>query len=290
MKVSIVIVNWNAKNDLLAAIASVIAKTQELAYEIIVVDNASHDQSPAAVREKFPQVTVIESEKNRGFNGGNNLGIQKAQGEYILLLNPDTELQNNTIKILCDYLDAHPAVGGVGPMILNDDGTVQLTCARRMPTWWSEFNEAHLLGRAFPNSRFFADNEMRFWDHHDSRPIEALSGACLLFRKSVIEKTSLLDEHYFIYGDDLDLCMQITKAGYSLYYNAAAVVLHHGGHSTRQIPLKRIWMDVTSKSYFMRKNRGPVQWLLYLPSAAIVLFRQSIVAVIRLALPKKNAS
>lgn len=288
MKVSVVIVNWNAKHDVLKAVASVVAKTQDLAYEIIVVDNASSDGSVAALRERFPNLTIIASAKNRGFNGGNNLGIAKAQGEYILLLNPDTELSNNAIKILADYLDAHQEVGAVGPKILNDDGSIQLTCARRMPTWWTEFNEAHLLGRVFPSSHFFTDNEIRFWDHRDSRPIEALSGACMLFRKTVIEKRGMLDERYFIYGDDLDLCMQVAKAGYTLFYNSDAVIVHHGGHSTRQIPLKRIWMDVTSKSYFFRKNRGTGQWLLYLPSAAIVLIRQSVAATLRIIFGRKK--
>lgn len=277
MRVAVVIVNWNARQEVLDCLTSIFDHTKGVEVEVVVVDNNSSDGSVEAIREKFAErVRVIANHDNRGFNAANNQGIAATSAPYICFLNPDTLLHNDALTILMRYMEEHPMVGAVGPKIVNRDGSIQYTAARRVPNWRLEFNAGHLLSKAFPHSRFFEDDTMNTWDHKDSRAVEALSGAAMLFPRAILTKTGPLDEGYFLYADDLDFCVQIARTGATLYYNTDAVVQHLGGRSTDRIPVKRTVIEVRSKIRFYRKNKGIAAVLLYLPTAAVLIIRRAI--------------
>jgi GT2 family glycosyltransferase len=259
MDLTIVIVNWNTRDFLVACLRSLFLHTQGLSFEVYVVDNASADGSADCVASSFPQVHLIANRSNLGFSRANNQALRVAQGEFVALLNPDTSLIENVFLPLVQEMRSRPEVGAAGPMILNGDGrTVQVSCARRLPRLLFNFCDMTGLARRFPRSRLFGAEYMSFWDHGDSRYVEALSGACMVVRKKAIDSVGLLDESQFMYCDDIDWCLRFLAGGWKIYYVAPARVIHFGGEGIKQALLEMNLQVMKAQDHYYRKHNGSV--------------------------------
>ncbi len=256
MKLSTVICNYNTRAELERALTSLAATDAGLAHEVLVVDNASHDGSAAMVRERFPGVRLIESGANRWFSGGNNLGLRAAQGEYALILNPDTILQPGALHTLVAYLDARPAVGGVTPRQYFPDGTLQRNCSRF--NTYSDLLAAYtLLGVLFPGWRARRRRAMWYddWDRTTTRPVEVAPGSCLMARRALLAQVDYFDERLKLFFTDDDLCRKLIGTGAEIHYVAEAAIIHDEHTSLKQTPRlsQRIyWADLLAytRKYF----------------------------------------
>jgi GT2 family glycosyltransferase len=256
IKVSIIIVGYNAREYLQQCLASIFRARQEPAIEVILVDNASTDGSVAMVRELFPQVHIVENTNNTGFAAGNNLGIKRARGEFCLLLNSDTEITGSALRTLVSFLDEHPDAGVVSGRIVYADRSDQ-GVARRFPTPMNAlFGRKTFLTRIFPNNRF-ARRYMICRAHSSSEPFEVdwVSGCCLMIRSSVIEQVGVLDEKFFMYWEDADWCFRIKQKGWKVFCVPEAVVVHHEGKSSRSRMSNRLIMEFNKSVYrYYRKH------------------------------------
>ncbi len=247
---SIIIVNWNGGQVLLDCLASIYAHTPPLPFEVIVVDNASTDGSPERVAAGFPQVRLIQAGRNLGFAGGNNLGLQAAQGRFLLLLNNDTLVREKALGRMVAAMQADPSIGILGCRLLNPDGTLQRSCGL-FPTLWTKFLDLTMLYRLVPVYR------LGHWDYAGERDVDWLSGACLLLRREVYEQIGGLDEGYFMYLEDADLCRRAWQAGWRVHFTPTAEVVHLKGHSSRPALPRLLVEDQRSAYRFFRKHYGP---------------------------------
>lgn len=235
MDVSVCIVNWNTRELLCSCIESIRRHTNpDLRHEIIVVDNCSADGSVEAVRSRFPEVIVIDSKQNLGFARGSNLAASRASGRYVFYLNPDTELVTDAMTGLVAEIESEPRIGAVGCKLLNTDGSIQYTCACDAPSPWNELCSLLALDRMFPRSRLFSARELGYWDHAQSRDVQCLSGACILLPRELDARLKGFDEAHFMYGEDVDLCLRIGRAGYRVRYLASETIYHHEGAGSRK--------------------------------------------------------
>ena len=249
--ISIIIVSWNTSRLLENCLASIFANPPTSSFEIWVVDNASTDDSPRMVREKFPQVHLVENRENVGFARANNQAIQQCSGNYILLLNPDTLVSAGALQALVDFLDQSPEAGAIGAKILNPDGSLQIS-SHPQPTLsrelWRLFHLDSLSPyAAYPSTR---------WETNHPQAVDVLMGACLLLRKEVLDQVGFLDEDYFIYSEEVDLCYRIQRAGWRMYWVPQAEVVHFGGQSTQQVPTEMFLNLYHSKIKYFRKHYG----------------------------------
>lgn len=252
---SIIIVSWNTVSLLDACLASIMAYPSGRHSEVIVVDNASSDGSVHKVRSRYPDVNLIENERNVGFARANNQAIRQAVGRYILLLNPDTEVRSKALETLIRFLEGHEEAGAVGARILNPDGTLQHSCYPA-PTLLNEW--LHL---------FHLDRERRegmdTWDVTEPREVEVLLGACMMIRREALDEVGFLDERFFMYSEEVDFCYRLQKADWSLYWVPQAEVVHHGGQSTRQAATDMFLQLYEGKLLYFRKHYGPGAARLY---------------------------
>ena len=250
---SVIIVNWNVRDLLRECLRSLAAGREQLELEVIVVDSASADGSIAMLREEFPWVRLITCDENVGFPRGNNLGLAEARGDYLLLLNPDTVVVDDALTVLRDYLATHPAVGAVGPQLLNPDGSVQ-SSRRRFPTLATGFFESTWLQGLVPGvlRRYYA------LDLPDDATAEVdwLTGACVMVPRAVYERVGGLDEGYFMYSEELDWCRRIVAAGWKVVYHPPARVIHHVGQSSDQAVTARHINFQRAKLRYYRKYHG----------------------------------
>ena len=255
MTISIVIVNWNVKDLLRDCLQSIFGSDIDAPPEVIVVDNASADGSAAMVRAEFPQVTLIASDENLGFAGGSNLGVSRATGDFIFLLNPDTRLHPDTLRLLRDYLSAHPAVGVVAPQLLWSDGSIQ-SSRRRFPTPATMLWESTLLEQWFPHNRTAA--RYRFEDIPPAEPltVDWAVGAALFLRREVWAQVGGLDESFFMYFEETDWCRRVADAGWQIHYLPAAKVVHFEGQSSGQVVSARAIRFNRSKIRYAEKWFG----------------------------------
>ena len=249
MKLSIVIVSWNTKDLLEACLRSVYAFPPDEPFEVWVVDNKSKDDTVAMVEDKFPQVELIASEDNLGFAGGNNLAIPLCRGEYVLLLNPDTEVKPGALNALVAFMDAHPEAGAAGSRLLNADGSLQPSCHPR-PTLSREFWRMFYLDTFVP----YGSYDMSGWDVTQPREVDVLMGASLLVRKTVLDTVGLLDDGYFMYSEEVDLCFRLQKAGWQLYWVPQSQVVHYWGQSAKQVMAEMFLQLYRGKLRFFRKH------------------------------------
>jgi N-acetylglucosaminyl-diphospho-decaprenol L-rhamnosyltransferase len=233
MDVSIVIVNWNSKEHLQACLDSILANSRGLEYEIVVIDSGSFDGSRQMVRESFPGVKFIQSATNLGFARANNRAYEASRGEYVLFLNPDTEVIGTAIEDMHAALKALPDGGAVGCKLLNSDGTLQSSCVQSIPTILNQLLDSEALRARWPKSRLWGMAAL-FDGSAAPRPVEAISGACLMVKRSAFERVGRFSEDYFMYAEDIDLSFKIGSAGYRNYYIQTATVVHHGGSSSQQ--------------------------------------------------------
>lgn len=253
MLLSIIIVSWNTREllaDCLAAVASELAPFAPGATECFVVDNASSDGSAAMVRARFPWVRLLESSENLGFARGNNLALQQAMGEFVLLLNSDTRLHGGSLAGLVEFLARTPNAGAVGPKLLNGDGTLQPSC-HPMLTPAREFWRLAFLDRLLPRATYKCER----WGNQPHR-VDVIKGACLMLRRQALEQVGFLDEEYFMYTEEMDLCRRLALKGWSLWYIPDAVVTHIGEASSKQVA-ERMYLELyRSKVQFHRKFGG----------------------------------
>jgi GT2 family glycosyltransferase len=250
---SIVIVNWNTRDLLQQCLESIVASQPAFSYEVWVVDNASQDGSVAMVRTLFPWVRLIVNEKNVGFAQANNQAIRASRGAFVLLLNPDTQVMTLALDEMVRFLQENRHVGAVGSRILNPDGTLQPSCYP-FPTLAREAWRLFHLDRLHP----FGVYDMAAWDVTTPRPVEALMGAALMVRREALDQVGLLDEDYFMYTEEIDLCYRLHRGGWALYWLPQARIVHYGGQSTRQVRDAMFLRLYESKVLFFRKRRG---WL-----------------------------
>ncbi len=263
---SIVIVNWNVRNLLRRCLQSIQSTTlpiyQSTNTEIIVVDNASADDSVEMVRAEFPAVRLIANTENRGFPAANNQGIGIAQGRYVFLLNPDTEVVSDALATMVAFADAHPDVGILGPQLL----TPQLwggkrrgvqSSRRRFPTLATAFFESTWLQPYAPRRLL---ERYEFLDQPDDmvQDVDWLYGAALMARREAIEQVGPMDEGYFMYSEELDWCRRFRDAGWRVVYLPAAQIVHHEGKSSEQVVTSRHIHFQTSKVRYFRKYHGRV--------------------------------
>ncbi len=254
MKLSVVIVNYNVKHFLEQCLFSVRNACKGIDSEIYVVDNNSVDGSQAMIREKFPKVKLIANKENLGFSKANNQAIKKASGEYILLLNPDTVVEDDTFVSCIDFMDKHPEAGGLGVKMLDGKGKFLPESKRGLPTPDVAFYKIFGLSRLFPKSRIFGKYHLGYLDKDEVHEVEVLAGAFMMMRKSCLDKTGLLDEEYFMYGEDIDLSYRIMKAGFKNYYFPHTRIIHYKGESTKKHSLNYVYMFYNAMIIFARKH------------------------------------
>ena len=250
---SVVILNWNVRDLLDRCLASI--RSSRYTIEMIVVDNASSDDSVAMVRRQYPQVTLIANDTNRGFTGGNNQGLAAAHGRYVLVLNPDTEIVDESLDRLLDYAEANPTIGAVGPMLLNPDRSIQPS-RRRFPTVLTGFFESTWLQSLAPRGmlrRYYMEDISANVVHE----VDWLNGACTVFRCEVFDRVGVYDDvNFFMYSEELDLCRRIKQAGWRIVYIPEAQVIHYEGKSSEQAVAARHIRFNTSKVRYYRKWHG----------------------------------
>jgi GT2 family glycosyltransferase len=251
---SIIIVNYNVKEFLQNLIHSIYQAVKNISYEIIIVDNASEDGSIEFLKDKFPDVKLIENKKNLGFSKANNIGLKEAKGDYLLLLNPDTIVSEDTFDEMISFFKENKAAGLAGCKILNPDGTLQLACRRSFPGPWTSFCKVTGLSSFFPNSRLFARYNLTFLDENKTYEVDAISGSFMMFTREVYEKVGGLDEDFFMYGEDLDLCYRIQKSGYKVYYVHSTQIIHYKGESTKRSSFDETRVFYGAMHLFVKKH------------------------------------
>jgi len=227
--------------------------------EVFVVDNNSVDGSIALIRQKFPQVKLIQNVKNLGFSVANNQAINLASGKYILLLNPDTVVQEDTFTKTLAFMDANPQAGGLGIKMLDGKGNFLPESKRGLPTPQVAFYKIFGLAKLFPNSKKFGQYHLTFLDKNQNHEVDILSGAFMLMRKETLDKIGLLDETFFMYGEDIDLSYRITQGGYKNYYFAESSIIHYKGESTKKSSVNYVFvfykaMAIFANKHFSQKN------------------------------------
>ncbi len=259
MTLSIVIVNYNVQYFLEQCLHSVYRSGKGLDMEVFVVDNQSVDGSVEMVREKFPQVRLIANKENLGFSKANNQAIRRAVGRYVLLLNPDTVVEDDTLTRVVRFMDEHPDAGALGVKMLDGRGRFLPESKRGLPKPGVAFCKIFGLSALFPKSKLFSQYHLGYLDKDQTHQVDVLSGAFMLLRKEALEKTGLLDEAFFMYGEDVDLSYRITQAGYRNYYYPGTRIIHYKGESTRKSSVNYVLvfynaMVVFARKHFSRKN------------------------------------
>ncbi|OGF49462.1 MAG: hypothetical protein A2231_12285 [Candidatus Firestonebacteria bacterium RIFOXYA2_FULL_40_8] len=255
MDVSVIIVSWNVKDYLQKCLASVYRGTKGVSFEIFVVDNASTDGSADMVKREFPEVKVILNSENHGFARANNQALEKCAGEYVLFLNPDTEIKENAVEQLVKFLGSKQDAAAAAPKLIYEDGRLQLL-SKSFPSLFTELMESLFLDNAFPKSRFFNRIFMGNWEHDSTREVDHPAGACLMVKMDILKKTGFFDEEFFMYYEDTDLCFRIKKTGGRIFLVHDILVVHHGAKSSGQSPAEAPdWMAESKLRYF-RKNYG----------------------------------
>lgn len=251
---SIVIVSYNVKDLLKKCLASILKNQGDLALEIIAVDNASSDRTAEMVKTDFPQVKLIANFNNLGFAAANNQGLKESQGDFILVLNPDTEIINNALKKILEFMKRTERAGMAGGKHLNLDRTLQPS-VRRFPSFWPLFLIFTKIARIFPElpplQRYLAKD----FNYKLSQPVDQAAGSFLLLRKKMLEQIGLFDERFFTWFEEVDLCRRAQAAGWQVWYCAQAEIIHHGGQSfSQQLTLKNQKIFFQSAWKYFRKH------------------------------------
>ncbi len=236
MDLSIVITSFNTRELLRACLASIEGSIGTIAREVFVVDNCSGDGSPGMVKTDFANVKLFENAQNEGFAKANNRALRETSGRYVLLLNPDTQLRSQTLQEMVDLMDSSPDVGLAGIKLVRQDGQMDRACRRGFPTPWNSFGRFLHLDRLFPRSRTFGGYNLTFMDPDGEYEVDAIVGAFMFFRRETLEEVGVLDENFFMFGEDLDWCYRVRRSDWKILYVGSKEVLHIKGASTRQNP------------------------------------------------------
>ncbi len=283
LDLGVVIVNYNTREDLRRCLQSIspIANRANagFSYRVMVVDNGSSDGSAAMARSEFPWAEVIEAGRNTGYACANNIGLRAfgyASGKplatlprYALLLNPDTIVPSSAFTQMVAFADAHPDIGVAGPKLVRQDGSLDKACRRGFPTPTVAFYRFSGLSRLFPHHERFGRYNMTFLDPEEQADVDAIVGAFMLMRSQALEQAGLLDETFFMYGEDLDLCYRIKQFGWRVVYNPAVTVLHVKGAASRKNSRRAIVafyeaMRIFHDKHYRSRTPAPVNWLVVL--------------------------
>ena len=268
-KISIVIVSYNVSKLLDECLQSVARALQGIDGEVFVVDNHSKDNTLTMLKEKHPEVRVIANEVNVGFSRANNQAIRLSEAEYVLLLNPDTVVYENTLHGVLDFMDQHPQAGGAGVRMLTREGNRAPESRRSIPTPW-----VAMLKMLGATRRYYMSHLS--WD--EPGQIEAVSGAFFLVRRKALDQVGLLDEDYFMYGEDLDLSYRLLKGGWQNWYLPYDII-HYKGESTQKSSFRYVHTFYQAMLIFFRKHYGHLSFFLSLPIKVAIYFRASLALI-----------
>ncbi len=250
---SIIVVNYNTGNLLKECIESIKKNALNISYEIIVIDNNSSDNSVDLIKNRFENLEIIINKINVGFARANNQGIKKSKGRYILLLNPDTVILPDCLKKMMKFMDDHPGAGVAGCKVLNPNGTLQLACRRSFPAPSISFYRLTGLSRLFPKSKTFARYNLTYQNPDVVREVDAVSGSFMMIIRKAMNEVGMLDEQFFMYGEELDLCFRIKEKGWKVYYVPDARIIHYKGSSSQQRKRKAV-IDFHKAMYIFHKK------------------------------------
>jgi hypothetical protein len=252
---SLIIVSWNAKAFLLKCLQSVSQEATQCDSEIIVVDNASTDGSAALVKKQFPQMKLITNDTNLGFAKGTNIGIRQSKGKYICLINSDVVVKKDCISRAARFMDDNARVGILGPRILDADGKVQRSCMG-FPTLWNTFCRSFALDSLFPKSKLFGSYLMNYRQHDSTRSVDVINGCFWMVRRAALEEVGLLDERFFIYGEDIDFCRRLHDADWDVVFFPEAEAIHYGGASSDNAPIRFFTEMHRANFQYWQKHHG----------------------------------
>ena len=253
MDLSVIIVSWNTKGLLLQCLTSIYGRIGEQGVEVFVVDNGSTDGSREAVQEKFPNVKLIQNEKNLGFAIANNKALRLSKGKYLLLLNPDTQVKEGAVEALISFMEIHPDVGIAGAQLLNSDGSKQNSIAN-FPSLATELLNKSFLRRLFPKR--FPGKER---EHPNPIEVDSVIGACMMVKRDAMEQVGLLDEDYFLFLEETDWCLRMKKVGWRIYHVPQAEIVHFQGKTANLVRGKAKIEYYRSLYLFFEKHRGAMQ-------------------------------
>lgn len=275
MDISIIIINWNSAGYVRKCLQSVAENLRGLEFETIVIDNGSFDSCGKIVLDEFPDVRFIQSEDNLGFAKANNLGSEKSTGEYLLFLNPDTEILDGAIQGMASLIRCLPRAGVLGCRLLNSDGSTQTSCVQAFPTVFNQMFDSDMVNRWLP----VLTTGRIGYNEKNPTPVQVISGACMMIKKTVFEEVGKFSPEYFMYTEDLDLCYKVREAGYLNYYTGAFSIIHHGGGSSNQRN-ENSYANIQMRESifkFLKKTRGK-------PYAGIYKMAMLLSGVMRLGL------
>ena len=261
-EISVIITSWNARQYLRDCLLSIRKTAGELIREVIVVDNASTDGSPEMVEKEFPEVVLIRSSHNLGFAGANNLGLRRATGELVALINSDVIVDADCFQRLALCIKDHEEVGLVGPRLRGRDGQAQMTC-RRLPTIWNTVWRMPSLDRALSRWPLFSPFQMWYWNTERRMTVEVLAGCFWLARRRAVDQVGALDERFFFYSEDVDWCKRFKDAGWKLRFVPDATAIHFGGASAANAPLRYQIEILRSNLAYWKKHYGNLGWLTF---------------------------
>ncbi|MBI9054526.1 MAG: glycosyltransferase [Bacteroidales bacterium] len=279
-KLSIIIVNYNVKHFLEQCLISVFNAIKNIETEVFVVDNNSVDGSCTMIKEKYPSVILIENKINYGFSVANNQALKIAKGEYHLLLNPDTVVEEDSFQKCLDFMDIHPEAGALGVKMIDGKGRFLPESKRALPTPSVSFYKIFGLSKLFPHSKKFAQYHLGHLDNNTINEIEILPGAFMFMRKEALDKTGLLDEDYFMYGEDIDLSYRITNAGYKNYYYPETTIIHYKGESTKKGSLNYVFIFYNAMIIFARKHFSKKNAKLYSIIINLAIYFRAFMAIL----------
>lgn len=254
MELSIIIVTWNSEEFVGSCLESILGVADESQFEIIVVDNASSDRTISVVHQFLPRVKLIENKKNLGYAQANNQGIEKSTSEYVLLLNPDTQIQKDALGSMLRFMETNPEIGALGPQLLNPDGSVQPSC-REFPKFSTLIWEFSGASRIFSKSKVFGRWRMGYFAFDRRREVDQPMGSCLMLRSRTLKQVGLFDGTFSMFFNDVDLCYRIKNAGWKIFFYPHARVLHHKGASTIKAKRRMIWLSHWAFYKFFRKHK-----------------------------------
>ena len=286
MKLSIIIVSYNVKEFIKQCIRSVYnSDFNSKDIEIIVIDNDSHDGSVKCIKDNFPEILIHENDRNEGFSKAVNKGLDMATGEYICLINPDVIVSKNTFTILMNSLEMNDNIGCIGPKILNVNGSIQHSCKRSFPTPLNAISRLLYLDRLFPKSKIFGKYNLTYLNENKIQNVDAISGAFMMFRKSLYNKIGSFDERFFMFGEDIDYCYRIKEAKLSVVYNPKSEILHYKGESVKNAPYDMVNIFYSAMNiYFDKYTSKNKHWYLIKYFMKVGLFIRKGISYVRLLL------
>jgi hypothetical protein len=260
MKLSVIIVSWESARELPQCLKAVFESRIGFDREVLVVDNASTDGSAGLIRKDYPQVRLVENQRNRGFARAVNQGLAYSRGDYLLLLNPDAVLKPDALAAMTNYLDTHPDVGVLAPQMLFPDGTVQASC-REFPSYQVLLWEMTGLSRLFPTHPVIGRWKMGYFDHATEREVDQPMASCLLLRREVLERVGYLDEDFPLYFNDVDWCYRMRKEKVKIIYYPGIQVVHDLGASTAKHPYGKALLHKGMHDFLAKHDTGRLRFL-----------------------------